>query len=84
MVAARKAAVAVRDGSDFNHSIIAIVPVVMPIGLIRTSNIVKAPRLMPSMMMPRCSDEFDGDACSARQETRAVVAKQKTRGSPAR
>jgi hypothetical protein len=52
IVVARKIAVGIRDGSDFNHPIIAIKPATMAIRLIETCNIVKVARLMPNMMMP--------------------------------
>jgi len=55
IVVARKIAVGIRDGSDFNHPVIAIRPTTMPIRLFKTCNKVKVVRLMPNMMMPRRS-----------------------------
>src|SRR5260370_36551562 len=50
IVVARKIAVEIRDGSDFNHPTIAIRPATMPIKLIKTCSKVKVLRLMPNMI----------------------------------
>jgi hypothetical protein len=69
-VVARKIAVGIRDGSDFNDPIIAIKPATMPIRLIKTCNKVKVVRLMPNMMMPRRSvfSVSDWNSCPTHQD----------------
>src|ERR1700704_3100367 len=63
IVVARKIAVGIRDGSDFNHPVIAIKPATMPIRLIKTCNKVKVVRLMSIAMLPQhsvyCFDELE-------------------------